>query len=171
MKKYIILTFCLFLVIGIIPAQNQSKRHSMALITKVIDDFQTGIIKKDSLLLQSLFFEKSTPIIGIMSEPTEMSIKKNNPQFQGISVSNSQRFIGEICGSKKKQFEKFSKTKIKISEKLADVQFYYAFYADEKVLQWGEEKWSMVFAENQWFITGINFTIRFPSIEKLPSSL
>lgn len=40
-----------------------------------------------------------------------------------------------------------------------------------KVLQWGEEKWFMVFAENQWFITGINFTIRFPSVEKLPSSL
>ena len=161
----------LFLMVTNVHAQNQSKPQIKASINKVIDDFQIAIIKKDSVLLKSLFFDKTTPIIGVMSEVTEMSIKKNNPQFEGLSVSNSHRFTKEICTSKKNQFETFAKIKIQSDTKLTNVQFDYAFYSDGKVIQWGQEKWTLIFAEKQWFITGINFTIRFPSVEKIPAYL
>lgn len=171
MHKNNIFLIWLLLTVTNVHAQIQTKNQIKVSINRVIDNFQKGIIEKDSILLKSLFFDKTTPIIGVMSEPTEMSIKKNNPQFEGLSVSNSSRFIKEICTSKEKQFEKFAKIEIQSQLKLAYVQFDYAFYSNGKVIQWGQENWALVFAENQWFITGINYTIRFQSIEKLPRYL
>jgi hypothetical protein len=152
-------------------AQSQSKSQVKTSLNKVISDFQTAIINKDSVLLNTLFFDKKTPVIGVMSEATEMSVKKNNPQFEGLTVSTSERFIKEICTSARNQSEKFAKIKIRGNPKLATVSFDYAFISDDNILQWGNEKWNLVFAENQWLITNINFLIRFPKVEKVPSYL
>lgn len=103
-----------------------------------------------------------------MSAPTEMSIKKNNPDFQGISVSTATRFIREICSTTKMQEEKIFNIEIKADAPLATVSFDYAFRSENKIIQWGQERWTLVYAEAQWLITQINFSIRFPEIEECP---
>ncbi len=162
----------LFVIVGLFYgttlAQHQADKKAIA---QVMERFQQGIMEKDSAMLQALFFDKTTPVIGVMSVPTEQSIQRENPDFQGLTVSNSSRFIKEICTSKKKQAENFAKAKISLSERIATVTFLYSFVAGGKVLQWGQENWAMVFAENQWLITSITFTIKHPNIEELPKVL
>lgn len=154
-----------------LKSQNDPNSNATAEIIKLIDDFKLAISTKDSVLFSKLFFDKSTPIIGVMSDSTERNIQQNNPHFQGLSVSNSQRFIREICRSNKDQKENFANTKIQIDDKLATVNFDYAFVLENEIQQWGKECWSLIFAEGQWFITGINFTVRHPSVEKPPKFL
>lgn len=145
-----------------------SQGHANSL-QKVILSFQEAIIKKDSTSLKSLFFDDKVPFVGIMSPQTEQSIKKNYPDFEGIAVSNSSKFISEICSSPKNQEEKFFNVNIQSDSLLAFISFDYSFWSNGTVIQWGNEHWSLVFAENRWFITGVNYSIRFPKVEKIPA--
>ena len=154
-----------------LKAQTVDSANDLNEINTLINNFQAAIEKKDSVLFFSVFFDRTTPIIGVMSDSTEMSIKKDNAHFQGLTVSNSERFIREICNSAKQQSEIFVNTQIQLDDRIATVRFDYAFFADSKMYQWGEESWALAFAEGQWFITGINFTIRFPTVEKPPKEL
>jgi hypothetical protein len=163
----------LLILIGVficetVLAQTQSDE---AAIADVLEKFQKGIMEKDSVLLNNLFFDKTTPVIGVMSVLTEKSVQQRNPAFQGLSVSNSSRFIEEICSSTNKQQEIMANIKIDISERIAAVSFIYAFSKDNTVLQWGQENWTMLFAENQWFISGITFSVKYPNVEELPKIL
>ncbi len=164
---------CLILLLypTILQAQNAIDSASAKAIQRIMNDFQIGIIQKDSALLHSLFFDKKTPIIGVMSEATEQSIKKNNPAFEGLSVSMSDRFIREICTTSKNQLEKFANSNIVVRNRLATVSFDYVFISDGYPVQWGYEVWNLVFAENKWFITNINYLIRYPKIESVPEHL
>ncbi len=148
--------------------KDTSQQHANAL-QKVIISFQESIIKKDSVTFKSLFFDDKVPFVGIMSPQTEQSIKKNYPDFEGIAVSNSSKFIREICTSEKKQEEKFYNVNIQSDSLLAFISFDYSFWSNGNVFQWGNEHWSLVFAENKWFITGVNYSIRFPKVEKIPA--
>lgn len=152
-------------------AQSVEKSKASDEIVVLIHNFQEAISKKDSVLLSKIFFDKNSPVIGVMSDSTEMSIKRNVSEFQGLTVSNSQRFIKEICSSSNQLSEKFANTKIEIDDKIATVRFDYAFFENGEVYQWGQESWSLVYAEEQWLISGINFTIRFPSIEPPPKEM
>jgi len=152
-------------------AQNKSQKSNVDELKLLLENFQSSIVKKDSAFLYKIFFDRSTPIIGIMSDSTEMSIKKKNPNFQGLTVSNAQRFIKEICGSSKLQKEEIIKPTIRVTDKLATIDFLYVYSINEQIHQWGQEKWSLVFAENQWLIVNINFTIKYPSVEPIPKKL
>lgn len=173
MKKINILHLLFSLLFLHLTTQVQATTadSSSILIRKVISDFQRSIVEKDSTLFYSILFDKKTSLVGIMSAPTEMSIKKNNPDFQGISVSTATRFIREICVTPKMQEEKIFNIEIKADAPLATVSFDYAFLSENKIIQWGQERWTLVYAEAQWLITQINFSIRFPEIEKCPYPL
>lgn len=164
--------FCLDLsTVAQVGKPNPSVKHQKSEIYAVIGNFQEAILKKDSTLFNTVFFDKNTPVIGVMSDKTEMSIKLKNPNFQGLTVSNSQHFIREICRNSNQQHEIFTGIKIKIEERIATVRFDYAFVINDKIHQWGQEIWSLTFAEGQWLITGINFTIRYPEVEKPTKNL
>lgn len=162
---------CVLSAIAQVGKSNISDKQQKSEINAVMENFQEAILKKDSTLFNKVFFDKNTPIIGVMSDKTEMSIKLKNPNFQGLTVSNSQHFIREICRTSNQQREIFADIKIKIEERIANVQFDYAFIINDKIHQWGEESWSLTFAEGQWLITGINFTIRYPYVEKPTKNL
>lgn len=104
----------------------------------------------------------------MMSRQTEMSIKKDYPDFEGIAVSNSNKFIKEICESDKAQKEKFYNISIETDGVIASINFDYTFHIGEKVIQWGNENWDLVKLNNQWLITDVIYSIRFPDIESFP---
>ena len=146
----------------------QEKSADIIALHKVVTAFEESILEKDSIKFLELFFHDKVAFIGIMSKETEWSIKKDYPDFQGLSVSNCAKFIEEICKSDKRQVENFYKIDIDTDGAIASIAFDYSFYSDEKMIQWGSEKWNLVYAEHKWLITDVSYSIRFPDIEKCP---
>ncbi len=134
----------------------------------VVDQFKTAIIKKDSISFNRLFFNDKVPFVGSMSEPSEASIKKDYPDFQGLAVSNSSKFIREICASDKPQEEKIFNIDVQTNGVIAAINFDYAYYSGEKMMQWGNENWNVVLVENEWLITDVVYSIHFPEVENSP---
>lgn len=148
----------------------QEKNDAKTQLNEVISQFQNAISNKDSVAFNKLFFAEKIPFTGIMSKKTEASIKKNYPDFEGISVSDNQKFIRGIGKSTKKEEEKFYHIKIDTDGKIANISFDYSFHSDSKMIQWGNEKWNLVFAENKWLITDVIYSIHFPKVEVFPFS-
>ena len=48
------------------------------------------------------------------------------------------------------------------------ISFDYGFYSDEKMFQWGKEKWNLAKDGEKWLITDVVFSIHFPNIEPFP---
>ncbi len=134
----------------------------------VIVEFEESIIQKDSTRFKKLFFDDHVSFTGIMSKETEMSIKKDYPDFQGIAVSNSTKFITDICKTEKKQVEKFYNINIETDGTISSISFDYSYFSDAKMIQWGHEKWNLVYADEQWLITDVIYSIHFPDIEAFP---
>ena len=160
----IILLFQLESVVG------QERSPDMISLNKVIIKFEESIEEKDSIKFKELFFHDKVPFIGIMSPETEMSIKKNYPEFEGIAVSNSDKFIKEICETDKPQKEKFYNIEISTDGTIASINFVYSFHSGERIIQWGNENWNLVKVGKDWLITDVIYSIRFPGVEELPYS-
>lgn len=77
-----------------------------------------------------------------MSEFSEASIKKDYPDFQGLAVSNSNKFIREVFASEKPQEEKIYNIDIQTNGVIAAISFDYGYYSGDKLMQWGNEKWN-----------------------------
>ena len=90
----IILAGILLVPIAVLAQESSASRIKLQ---QVILDFQAAIFEKDSVKFNKLFFQNEVPFVGIMSPKTENSIKKNVPDFEGVSISNSRKFIREIC--------------------------------------------------------------------------
>jgi len=103
--------------------------------------------------------------------PTKNSIQVKNPNFRGLSVSDSKRFIAEIGDLKRKQQAYFANIERATFERLASVTFNYFFAQDDKMFRWDQKRWAMVFTEQQWLIIRIGGTIKCQNIETLRASL
>lgn len=146
----------------------QSSTNDSTELMQVVESFKTAISSKDSSAFQALFFSSSVTFTGIMSEKTEWSIKKDYPEFQGISVSDPTKFIRDICLSPKSQREDFYNLKISSDGAIASIQFDYGFYSDEKLIQWGHEKWNLARDGQNWLITDVAYSVHFPHVESYP---
>lgn len=166
-KKFTLPLLGLFLLISELLAAQISETDSLAM-TKVITDFKEAIAQKDSIRFDCLFFSETVNFTGIMSKETEWSIKKDYPDFQGISVSNHKNFIHDICKTPKKQEERIYNVILVCDVVIGSISFDYAFFSDGKVFQWGKEKWNLAKDGENWLITDVVFSIHFPDIEPLP---
>jgi hypothetical protein len=137
-------------------------------LNEIIKDFEKSIVKKDSTGFKKLFFTDEVPFVGRMSEKTEMSIKKGYPEFEGIAISTSNKFISDICETEKKEEEKFYNIKIETDGVIGSINFDYSFHSNTKMIQWGNENWNLVNVGGKWLITDVIYSIRFPSVEEFP---
>jgi|GEM_PF-1107444 len=137
-------------------------------LNEIMQKFKTAIIEKDTLSFDKLFFDEEVSFVGIMSELTEASIKKDYPDFQGVSVSNSSKFIREVSTSANPQEERSYNPVIETDGIIASISFDYSFHSGGRLIQWGHEKWNLVLVENEWLITNVIFSIHFPDIEPFP---
>jgi hypothetical protein len=154
-----------FLFIPDVKGQKQTPngKKDIELLSRT---FSKAISNQDSVALIGLFFSHQTPVIGVMALATEAQYRKNNPQFQGISVSTAGKFVKEICTQYRKPEERIRNLQIVADSTVASVSFDYAFYNEGKLLQWGKEYWNLVYAEGQWLITSANYLIRKSEIEQ-----
>lgn len=156
----------MLVVIAICNGQESSTAHSK--LNKLVKDFEQSILGKDSVKFKELFFDEKVPFVGIMSKQTENSIKKDYPEFEGVSVSNSTKFIAEIVKADKPQIERIVDVKIDTDGSIASISFDYSYYSGERMIQWGHEKWNLVNLTNEWLITDVIYSIHFPDIEACP---
>lgn len=166
MKTKTILFLCM--AMGCLRVLGQFQDSTNAALSDLVSNFQAAIEAKDSVRFKALFFHDKVPFIGIMSKPTEWSIKKDNPRFEGIAVSNCSRFIREVCTTDKSQAESVHDLRIGTDGVVATVAFDYGFTTDGKLTQWGHEAWSVVMVDGAWSITDVVYSIRFPAIEPFP---
>lgn len=159
------LTLALILCLGHGSIVGQDLDSTELAIMDVVRDFTMSISEKDSTKFITLFFTKDVAFTGVMSQETEWSIKKDYPEFQGLSISTAQRFIREICESGAYQKEDIKNLAIEYNGRIAHVEFDYVFQSDYKLIQWGHERWNLVFAEETWLITDVIYGIKFPTIE------
>lgn len=164
-KLFITLLFCGYYLSGICQTSDDKQKIQ---IENLLTQFQDAITSKDSTSFNKLFFDEDVKFIGIMSEKTEASIKKKYHDFQGVSVGKSRKFISQICNSPKNHEENFYSPVIKTDGIIATVSFDYTYLVDKKMIQWGQEIWNLVYTENNWLITGVTFSIHFPTIEPCP---
>jgi len=157
--------FFLILPFSIFAQESSASRIQLQ---QIIKDFQEAISEKDSVKFNKLFFQNEVPFVGIMSPKTEQSIKKNVPDFEGVSVSNSRKFIREICKSEKAQREDFYNIEIYSDGMIGSIMFDYSFTLGDKMIQWGNEKWNLVYDQGKWLITDVIYSIHFPGVEEFP---
>lgn len=165
-KLFIFFLPGIFLLPTAVLAQESSA--SRIKLQQVIQEFQAAISEKDSVKFNKLFFQNEVPFVGIMSPKTEQSIKKNVPDFEGVSVSNSRKFIREICKTDKAQKEDFYNIDIYSDGMIASIMFDYSFTSGDKMIQWGNEKWNLVNDQGEWLITDVIYSIHFPGVEEFP---
>ncbi|QIE58744.1 hypothetical protein G5B37_03960 [Rasiella rasia] len=162
--------FLVLILIIPIATYGQNQPSDSLNIQQVIVEFKESIIEKDSLRFYKIFFDESVPFTGIMSEKTEWSIKKKYSDFQGVAVSDHKEFIRDICKSTKNLHEKFYQINTTINGPISSISFDYAFFSDEKMIQWGNEKWNLAKIDSTWLITDVIYSIHFPDIEPFPLS-
>jgi len=151
-------------------AQNFTAERSK-LLNDLVVEFTESISAKDSVRFKKLLFHDNISFVGIMSEKTEGSIKKTHPDFQGVSVSTGSKFIREIVNSKEPKTEKVFNLRINSDGVIGSVSFDYCFLSGDKMIQWGNELWNVVYTEDQWLIKDVVFSIRFPAEEPFPYQL
>lgn len=166
-KKVLFFLFAFLFVMPQVLIAQIAKSDSIAL-SNVISDFKESITQKDTIRFNSLFFSESVDFTGIMSKKTEWSIKKDFSDFQGVTVSNHKNFINDICKTPKKQEEKFYNIVLASDGAVGAISFDFAFYSDEKMFQWGREKWNLAKDGEKWLITDVVFSIHFPNVEPFP---
>lgn len=133
-----------------------------------VNRFKTAITQKDSVSFKKLFFREEISFVGNMSKPSEASIRKDNPEFHGVSISNSNKFIREVCLSDKLQEKRVHNISIKTNGLIAAVTFDYAYYSEGKMRRWGNEKWNAVLEGNGWLITDVVYSVHLPKVERPP---
>ena len=132
MIKYF-LALCFTLLIPFLALGQDSDTDTQKL-NDVVSVFQESIEKKDSTRFNQLFFKPSVPFVGIMSKETEWSIKKDYPEFEGISSSTHEKFIREICETEKRQKENVYQIEISHNGVIASISFNYSFISDTKMI-------------------------------------
>ena len=161
MSRILILLFTLL-------SLNSFAQSSNAELSRVVKSFEASINDLDVEQFKSLFFSKSVPFVGIMSEETESSMKAEIPGFEGVAVSNHIKFINGIIDAEKPQTEKIYNVKKHSDGIIASVAFDYAFFNGDNLKQWGHEKWNLVKDRGEWLITDVVYSIHFPEVEPCP---
>lgn len=166
MKKLLYLLLIIFLYNNVSLAQN--KVAEIPKLTSVIAEFKQSISEKDSTRFKKILLNGNVPFVGIMSSKTEQSIQKDYPEFQGIAISDSRKFMADIYKSNKPQREEFYNIDIDTDGSIASISFDYSYFSGERMIQWGKEKWNLVLIDNTWLITDVVYSIHFPKVEVFP---
>ncbi len=147
---------------------SQEQLPAMNDLSTLVSEFEASIETKDSSRFKKLFFDDQVKFVGIMSSATEMSIKKDFPEFEGVAVSTCSQFIADICTSEKPQKEHFYKINIETDKSIGSVSFDYSFISGTKMIQWGHEHWNVVKIGGEWLITDVIYSIHVPDVEEFP---
>jgi len=141
--------------------QHISTPEDIQAITKVTEDFQTGLINKDTKLLTSLMLNSN---ILFSSAPSPQQIRnmkeKMDVNFDGIFSGGLQDFCGFIAREKAAIEEKFYNITITQDDHMAWVMFDYEFQKDHKTQNYGIENWQLIkAADDKWKIISIVWSV------------
>lgn len=139
--------------------RHDSTPEDVAAITRVTDDFQAALLKKDVKLLSSLMFNAN---ILFSSPANDSFIKKvretRDVNFDGVGAGGYTDFAKFVAGSKTPVAEKFYNIKITQDRHVAWVMFDFEFLDDNVVVNHGVEAWQMLKTDGKWKILSVVWT-------------
>ena len=137
--------------------RHESTPEDLKAITKVTDDFQEALIKKDIKLLSSLMYNSNI----LFSAPADDGFvkqmrEKTDVNFDGVAGKDGYgNFAKFIATSKQPVQEKFYNIKITQDRHVAWVIFDYEFLIDNKTQNVGVESWQMYKTDGKWKIFSV----------------
>lgn len=155
--KAAITILLLFFSLNFISAQQTSKDKQE--IHQLLNSFMQSIIKKDSVIFNSLFFEGNVNWIGVIKEKSQAKTIEDNPSIvKNYFTSTYTSFIQSILQDKKSE-EKFENIVIHNDNVIASVTFDYSFWSEDSMTNWGNEYWQLVKINGKWKISSVLFSI------------
>jgi hypothetical protein len=155
--KAAITILLLFFSLNFISAQQTSKDKQE--IHQLLNSFMQSIIKKDSVIFNSLFFEGNVNWIGVIKEKSQAKTIEDNPSIvKNYFTSTYTSFIQSILQDKKSE-EKFENIVIHNDDVIASVTFDYSFWSEDSMTNWGNEYWQLVKINGKWKISSVLFSI------------
>ncbi len=141
--------------------------EDIAAITKVTEDFQTALIKKDVKLLSSLMFSANILFASPADDGFVKKVRESKDvNFDGLGGGGYSAFAQMIGSSKKPIQEKFYNVKITQDGHVAWVMFDFEFLDDNVVTNYGVETWQMYKTDGKWKILSVVWTNRGAPPEK-----
>jgi hypothetical protein len=137
--------------------QHASTPEDIAAITKVTEDFRTGLINKDSKLLSTLMLNSSILFTSPASPEQIKDVdEKYDVTFDGLFIGGVADFLHYVGSEKNPIEEKFYNMKITQDGHVAWVMFDYEFQGDHKTENYGVETWQLIkVANGSWKIISV----------------
>jgi hypothetical protein len=130
-------------------------------IKGIVESFRTAVVNKDKAGFLKLFFNESTPWIGVTSEKGLKLLKAkktdpNQPDPEKIySQDNPSKFIDGLIKDGRHFEEKFSNVHVDTDGSIGMVYFDYSFNVEGYKANWGKETWHLVRTTDGWKISSV----------------
>jgi hypothetical protein len=147
-------------------APNADIEKAKQQIQQVVQDFQTGIIKKDRALLTGLFYPASNSWFGVSTSPAYQALLQKFPGATRVRSGNYMEFIGFVTGNPDPQEEKFSNVQIHTDGNIAAVYFDFVYLDKGQLNNKGSETWQLLNTADGWKINSIIYTVD-PDVSKV----
>lgn len=138
-------------------------------LKKIVEDFRSSIIEKDSVKFYRLFHEAPVVWIGVDKEKSHQHFLSKNKNLKNNFFKDSPAgFIRGIVSEPGEEEEKFDNVKIEGDERIAAITFDYSYWSNKKKQNWGKESWALIRANGQWKITSVLFSVEMENIAPEP---
>jgi ketosteroid isomerase-like protein len=143
------------------PAKPTTPTTDQDEIKGIVESFRSAVVNKDKAGFLKLFFNDSTPWIGVTSEQGLKLLRgrktdANQPDPEKIySQDNPTKFINGLIGNPRHFEEKFSNIHIDTDGSIGLVYFDYSFNVDGYKANWGKESWQLVRTSDGWKISAV----------------
>ncbi|SHG43646.1 hypothetical protein [Pedobacter caeni] len=169
--KTLFFTALVLLSFSVKSRAQQQDPHTRKELEKVIEDFRTSIIEKDSVKFYTLFHQAPVVWIGVDKEKSQRHFKSKNKNYKSNFFSDSpQGFIRRIVTEKEPEEEKFYDIKIEGDERIASITFSYSYWRSGEKQNWGKESWALIRANGLWKITAVLFSSEMENVTSEPKS-
>jgi hypothetical protein len=145
------------------------KQNDKNAINKLIGDFKTAIIKKDSVTLTSLFYNNTIVWISAAHKKSLDFVRLMDKKRKQVDTQGAYQMMNDPRYAKIKTEEVFYNPVITTDGEIGSVSFSYKFLSDEQVSNWGSENWQLVKVDNDWKILHLLYSYHFPTITTLPT--
>lgn len=164
-----IIPAAIMLFTPVIAAAQEATTEDRTAIEAVRTEFARAIEAKDLPAMQALFYDGQIEWRGALHPPTREAVGKMTGAPQPVvDKTGAHLFLNDPQFANIHLREGFGPMNIDTDGQLASATFNYAFYANDKLLNWGRENWQMVKTPEGWRILNLLFTATLTQVAPMP---
>lgn len=168
--KTLLFTAFIAVLFGTTVSAQQIGPQSRKELEKVVEDFRSSIIERDSAKFYGLFHEAPVVWIGVDKERSHQHFLSKDKNLKNNFFKDSPKgFFRGILSEQAEEEEKFYNVKIEGDERIAAITFDYSYWRNKKKQNWGKESWALIRANGHWKITAVLFSVEMENILPEPN--